>query len=203
MKTFNSIIKEKVIRNSSNKNPLFLEKRKEIIKVFHNVIHKLRFKSKTFYLALNLFDKIFSENSELTEFLFYGLACLILSSKFVENDCNIPRLSNFISTSKIECDIDLIKQYEVNSIILLNYKLDNITAYDYVNLFLYNGIVFENEEILPHSNICEEDSPNLQSTLNSSINSPLTFKALKRGYLEKLYNSVKEYLISFTEGIYL
>ena len=64
---------------------------------------KMDFSSQTFFSAILYLDKIFSRESteniqRLSEFILYGLSCLIISAKYSENDPNVPDLKKFISS---------------------------------------------------------------------------------------------------------
>ena len=159
----------------------------------------MKFKSLTFYLSLYYIDIIFSKNEIITCFELNSLSCLVLATKFCENDSIIPTLNHFLFISKLNYSVDDLKKNEIKCLQLLSYKLCYISSYQYTNLLLFNGIVFD-DEVLRTKLLKEEDSPIVKSTQNSSYNSPSLDTNLNPENLEKFYSYVKEILLCFIQG---
>ena len=197
---FFSLLQPDLVRTENNScNSAFHKKRKDIIKLLLDMVHKMKFKSLTFYLALFYIDIIFSKDHTTTCFELFALSCLILATKFCENDSIIPTLSHFLGISKLNFQVEEIKKFEIKSLQQLAYKLNHFSSYEYTNLFLYNGIVFEDEDLRSTQVVTENDSPNIKSTQSSSYNSRGLESSL---IIEKLYSHVKEVLITFIQGMF-
>ncbi len=118
-----------------------------------NINRKLDFNSQTFFLSLLFMDKIFSlENLKIeneNDYYLYSLCCLIIASKFNENDPHIPDLNSYIKifneVSKIQFNFsrDEIRNGEVIILRLLKYKLNYYSIYHFLVFFFVHGIVFE------------------------------------------------------------
>ena len=129
--------------------------------------------SRSFFLALYYMDLIFT--NENLENIFYShfspydyeygynpkkelpkrvyfllsLSCLIIASKFNENDPHVPNLSVFVSICANDSkgnyvfDLDTLGAAEVISLKLLNYKLQYYSLYHYVLFFFAHGLLFK------------------------------------------------------------
>ena len=98
-------------------------------------------------------DKIFSlENLTIeneNDYYLYSLCCLIIASKFNENDPHIPDLNSynkiFNEVSKFQYNFsrDEIRNGEVIILNLLKYKLNYYSIYHFLVFFFVHGIIFE------------------------------------------------------------
>ena len=104
----------------------------------------MNFKSKTFYLAVNYLDIIFSKQKDISyNYNLIAAACLITAFKFCENVPLKPTFKRFIyifneemnSTDFIITKDDLFF-YEIIICKMLDYKLNYFTAYDF-NFFFF------------------------------------------------------------------
>ena len=160
---------QKYENNNNTKNTLYEDNRNSIILLIKKVNKALDNASQTFFLALYYMDLIFTnenfekifkyyyENNEndlkieinKNDLVMISLCCLIIATKFNENDPNIPNIISFINLCsyysynkyifKVE---DLIKA-EVIVIKFLEYKLNYFTLYHYFSFFFTHGFLFE------------------------------------------------------------
>jgi hypothetical protein len=180
------------------KNQAFYQKRSEMIKLLNKLIHKLRFRSQTFYLSIHFYDIIMQCTDEIRGEL-VATCCLLLAAKFDENDTTVPNLPYFKNLMEnYYITQDELAKFEVNCLTLLDYKLDYITAYHFINFFLSQGIVFSNETVFEQK---EYQSNNIQSSTSSS-NSSETYRKLKSKEIGRMSEIVKESLLLFIESKY-
>ena len=146
-------------------NPLYIEKRVAMIEIIQMINIALDNNSQTFFLCLYYMDIIFSnDNFEKVFRLFYGdqeevlnieininnllmmsLACLIIATKYNENDPHVPNIISFInlcsyySYNKYNYEVRDLSKAEVIIIKVLNYKLNYFTLYHFFNFFFAHG----------------------------------------------------------------
>ena len=121
--------------------------RKEIIhKTLHVVFAEQSFKKETVYLCIAIIDSITSKywfDDDMFEAI--SLVCLRLALKLKEKD------SKYLSLSFYEKKLETFpNQYnELEKIILkmLDFNLNIITPYDYINVFFEKSIIFEDINI--------------------------------------------------------
>ena len=99
-------------------------------------------------------DKIFSlENLQIeneNDYYLYSLCCLIIASKFNENDPHIPDINSYIKVcsnmTKYQCILNLedIRKGEVYILNLLQFKLNFYSIYHFIVFFFTHGIILEN-----------------------------------------------------------
>ena len=96
--TYDFFNKNKILNiNIITKN--YLNKRASIINLIKRISDKLGFKSQTFFLSIYYLDIVKLESNEALLFNNYNslaLSCLVLASKYSENDPMIPQLPYFI-----------------------------------------------------------------------------------------------------------
>ena len=150
-------------------NPLYIEKRVAMIEIIQMINTALDNNSQTFFLCLYYIDIIFSnDNFEKVFRLFYGdqeevlnieininnllmmsLTCLIIATKYNENDPHVPNIISFInlcsyySYNKYNYEVRDLSKAEVIIIKVLNYKLNYFTLYHFFNFFFAHGFLFE------------------------------------------------------------
>jgi hypothetical protein len=123
------------------------EPRTENILFLKKFIANNNFNEKTYFLACLYFDYILSKSfykkykNDLKLDLIV-ISCVLLSSKFNENDPFIPNLRQIQTKNSQDNNYTLkeIKKYEELCVKLLYYKLDLILAYDYISLFFKIGV---------------------------------------------------------------
>jgi hypothetical protein len=165
----------------------YLLYRENIIKFINYLVHKLKYRSQTFYLASYITDLIIMMVNQDLRYELVAVTALILTVKYDEIDSVVPDLTSFqsiiVGKTKLICTIEEILQCEVDCLKLLDYKLHYNTPYHFMNYFFANGIVFKDEVFRTNE---DEDSDESKQEYNLH---------------EKLYYNVKEALFFFIEGI--
>jgi hypothetical protein len=134
-------------------------------------------------------DKIFSleeiKIEKESDYSLYSLCCLIIASKFNENDPHIPNLNTYIricaeiSRYQDIFSVDEIRKNEVFILNLLKWKLNFYSIYHFIVFFFTHGIILENTLF------------RIQSTNGNNFS--------QRKYLEKIYILSRELLDDFIE----
>ena len=76
----------------------YINKRKTLIALIFKISNRMNFKSKTFYLAVNYLDIIFSKQKNISyNYNLIAAACLITAFKFCENVPLKPTFKRFIN----------------------------------------------------------------------------------------------------------
>ena len=147
------------IDNYKNKNyekidRVYLNCRKNLFNILNKISKRLNLKSQTYFLSTYLLDIIFSNEesvniikNEKVNYDKLSLSCLLISSKYCENDPLEPNLYSFINAFEISSfyihsisNQELIF-YEVLSLKLLQYKLNYYSIYDFISFFFCHGII--------------------------------------------------------------
>ena len=160
---------QKYDKNNNVNNTLYKENRNSIIQLIKKINKALDNSSQTFFLALYYldliltnenFEKIFKyyyENNESdlkieinkNDLIMISLSCLIVASKFNENDPNVPNIISFInlcayySYNKYIYKVEELIKAEVIVIKLLEYKLNYYTLYHFFSFFFTHGFLLE------------------------------------------------------------
>ena len=165
----------------------YLKNRASIINLIKRISDKLGFKSQTFFLSIYYLDIVKLESNEALLFNNYNslaLSCLVIASKYSENDPMVPQLPYFIRAynSVIEkknrnsiAISDLIYN-ELKICKLLNYKLHYYTIYDYNSFFFGHGIL------------------KLDQLKEIKIKDDKNFPLYAKKVLEKIYHKSRYYL---------
>jgi hypothetical protein len=145
------MIKNDIIIKKENFYYFNENEREEIIKSLKKLIIKYRFSDKSFYLCVLLIDLItstqfFKKNYHEIKYDLLVLGCLFLSAKYCENDPVLPNMKEIqvFSQSYFYNVYEIIK-YEEICLKLLCYKLDHYTPFDYLQIYLINGIILSHE----------------------------------------------------------
>ena len=178
------------ISNELNIKKYKLE-RPKLINLIRNINCLLDFNSQTFFLALFYMDKIFSNINLIIDnkrdYIILSLSCLLIASKFNENDPHVPELIKYISLceqfSNFEYifNIDELRKGEMIVLYLLEYKMNYYSIYHFLVFFFSHGIIFE-------------------STLNRIENGAYS----KKKFLEKIYilsRGILDYLLEDNDYI--
>ena len=170
----------------------YIKKRKDIFDTIHKISNKLGFKSQTFFLAAYYNDLIILQNPKLTnQYYLLALGCLVISSKYSENDPVVPPLENFIYVfNKIKNEEncmnfnDLYKM-EVQICKLLNYNLHYVTIYDFDFFFFNHGIIKKEQirDVLKSNN--DDNNENKEFVLDGNY---------VKKILENIYRKSRSYL---------
>lgn len=170
---FKEMTRQKVQRIPSNLNfKNYRENRNEFIKYILSMNGIFRFKTLTAYKAIFYLDFIMFQNEiEKKYFPAITLSCYILSTKYCENDPNVPSVRKFcevfykVSKKFYLTTIDINKS-EVFCLAKLGFDLHRYTLYDFVSFCFVHGILEENFD---------------KSNLSTKIKK-----------LEKIYNKARE-----------
>ena len=159
--------------------------RNSLIELLKNISNKLNFKSQTFFLSIYYLDIIVLENNKTFIFKNYqslALGCLVIASKYCENDQNVPQLPYFIRLyntlvdNKSRIAISDLMYNEVKICKILKYNLHYYTIYDYNSFLFGHGIlkIDQLKEIKRDKNI--------------------SFSLFVKKILEKIYKKSRNYL---------
>ena len=150
-----------ILKNDKNNeknfiNIEYLKNRNKLLNFLRSINYKLDFNSQTFYLSLLYLDKIFELNDikiiKDKDFHLISLSCLILASKFNENDPHVPDLQSFINcykdvlkkkTTFYKFTVKDLRESEMKTLKLLKYKLNYYSIYHYLIFFFCHGIIFK------------------------------------------------------------
>lgn len=142
-----------LIQNSVQGLPEILITKKDYLTVRKNAVLLLKKMTseyglcdKTFHLSVLLMDRIFSKINSTNEINFIAIFCLILSSKYTEdNACKASVLekiyANRLSSNYRSDEIYILK--------LLDYNLNTTTAYDILSYLVSLEVAGKNELINP------------------------------------------------------
>ena len=133
----------KKISLSTNSNQI----RSNLIKNIKNFIEKYKLSQKNFFFSVYLFDKLLTKKINL-DMEKIALGSLILSIKFNDIDGNIPKIKNFceILIKNKNLSINEIKKIEIFCLNKLDYNLSFPQPINFLDIFLLNGIIFNNDE---------------------------------------------------------
>ena len=126
---------------SSNKSN-YIKIRKDIVKIMKSFCEFFGLTPKTFFLALDYFDRIRPKTvvSSFEDLKQISLLCVILASKFQENGAKgmkVKNLSLGTSTNYAADELFILR--------LLQYDLHAFTSYDILKDMLYTGFIFNDE----------------------------------------------------------
>ena len=105
-----------------------------------------------FFNSILFLDIIFYQEStnsiqKGSDFILYGLCCLIISAKFNENDPNVPELKKFssalsnVTRFRYRFFVGDIAKGEIFCLQNLNYKVNYYSIYQFISFFFVHGIV--------------------------------------------------------------
>ena len=195
------------ITNILNISKDYIKIRKDLINLIYKVSKKMGFKSQAFFLSVYYLDIILLENKtiDLNKLNILLLSCLIVASKYCENDPNVPPLENFIDlynkyNNKFdEMKIDDLFEMEVYVLKYLDYNLYYMTIYD-INLFFFNHGIIKKKQIkdIINNNVnIKSNSKNNKSDISINEDDDDEF-ILDGNYikkiLEKIYKKSRYYL---------
>ena len=145
---------EKIKFTKLNFNEEVLKKyeknRNRILFYVHKLCTKLKYNDCSFYLCLYLLDtylsRFYSDDITQKELFLVILGFFLISAKYIENDIFEPELQIFCNIEKsMLLTIEEILTSEVQCLTLINYNLYLYSVYDWLNILLSNGILFEDE----------------------------------------------------------
>ena len=171
----------------------YILNRASLFSLIRKISNKMGFKSQTYFLSIYYLDILFSKNKKIEcNYKTLGLACLLLSAKYIENDPYVPNLSSFIKVYNIVVGYKYIISVtdlfyaEVLTCKMLGYKLNYYTIYDFDSFFFGHGIIkMEQIRDLNNGNLAKNKNNYETSTFNS---------VAIRQILEKIYRKSRHYL---------
>ena len=188
-----------IIDLNIEKNRRYFNRRKELKNLMKSINSHIDNNSQSLFLTLYYMDIIFTHKDlesvffshfftwnaygsfndfQMNYYVLLSLACLIVASKFNENDPHVPTISSYIrllyeySKKKYIFNLDSLYMAEVVVVKLLKYKLNYYTIYHYLIFFFTHGII-------------------LKKTIE---NSKIFKKYSERKILEKIYIQAREIL---------
>jgi hypothetical protein len=168
---------KKINEIDMSNNPLYFSNRKNIIEIIQTINFALNNNSQTFYLTLYYMDfiltnknyeiifKLFYEDKEddlkseisVNDLVMFSLACLIIATKYNENDPHVPNIISFINLcsyytyNTYNFQVEQLYRAEVIVLKFIEYKLNYFTIYHYFTFIFGHGFlpesIFENELI--------------------------------------------------------
>ena len=207
---YNTEITPKDIFNSMKKNTYnnfslnsfssiskeYLSLRNDLFSLLKKISCKIGFKSQTFFLSVYYLDILYNQNKKIDcNPNILGLACLLLSAKYCENDPSVPELKYFIKVynrivgSKNSISISDLFYSEVIACKMLNHKLNYYTIYDF-NSFFFNHNILKAEQL--------EDLDIGYD--NDKFNKDIKFSQKGKKILEKIYRKSRYYLDNLLES---
>jgi len=171
----------------------YILNRTSLFSLIRKISNKMGFKSQTYFLSIYYLDILFSKNKKIEcNYKTLGLACLLLSAKYIENDPYVPNLPSFIKAYNIVVGYKYIISVtdlfyaEVLTCKMLGYKLNYYTIYDFDSFFFGHGIIkMEQIRDLNNGNLAKNKNNYEVNTFNSII---------IRQILEKIYRKSRHYL---------
>ena len=154
---------------NNERNRLYFSRRKELKNLMKSINSYLDNNSQSYFLALYYMDLIFTNpdleimffshfsswtsyttnnDIQMNNYVLLSLACLVVASKFNENDPHVPTMSSFIrllyeySKKKYIFNLQSLFTAEVVVVKLLKHKLNYYTIYHHLIFFFTHGIVF-------------------------------------------------------------
>ena len=161
----------------------YLKIRAKIIKKMKIFVQNFNLTKKTFFLALNYFDRICSRATKfnLADFTQIALLCVVLSAKFQDDHQNAlnAKLSLGPSNNYTKDELYVLQ--------LLNYDLYSITSYDIVMDIMHTGILFNDENF----------SINKMKVIYGKIEKMIYFFSEKKYYIEMTPTEIALSVIGF------
>lgn len=190
---------------NNERNRIYFSRRKELKNLMKSINSYLDNNSQSYFLTLYYMDLIFTHpdleriffshfstwtsyttynDIQMNNYVLLSLACLVVASKFNENDPHVPTMSSFIrllyeySKKKYIFNLQSLFTAEVVVVKLLKHKLNYYTIYHHLIFFFTHGIVF-------------------RKTIQ---NSKISKKYSETKILEKIYIMAREILDDFIDS---
>ncbi len=126
---------------------LEISQRKKLVDWMCDIGDTLKLAPETVHRAVLYIDHIMCENRlEEKELQDIALICMLLSGKLTERDPAIERIISFFRKKMGDPKLDLMR-YEVQVMSHLNWDLQGVTAMEFIQFFIPQGIVFTNDVI--------------------------------------------------------
>ena len=129
---------------------LYLSRRKFLLLYLQNITKLLNYSDLSFYHCLLITDLYLSHNitEEMSyeELLYILLGFFLIASKFKETDIFEPELYIFCNfDEEFNLSVNKILKYEVKCLKNINYDFFIYSTYDWLNIFMGIGYIFEGE----------------------------------------------------------
>ena len=217
--SFPDNIAQKKIDFTNERNKLYFSRRKELKNLMKSINSHLDNNSQSYFLTLYYMDLIFTNPNlervfyshfntwtnyttyndiQMNNYVLLSLACLVVASKFNENDPHIPTMSSFIrllyeySKKKYIYNLESLFLAELVVVKLLKYKLNYYTIYHHLIFFFTHGIVFK--KTIAKSALSKKYS---ETKILEKI------YILSRELLDVIINSEKNYDLFFGKNNYI
>ena len=191
-----NIYNNSLLYNNTLINLDYLLYRPSIFSLIHKISNRIGFKSQTYFLSIYYLDILHMKNRKIDlDLKVLALACLLLASKYAENDQNVPNLpyfvaifNSFVGYNEIISNQELFFA-EVLSCKLLEYKLNYYTIYDFDSFFFGHGIIKIEQinDLISGINNNNNDSNDINMEINEN-------SYYIRKILEKIYRKSRYYL---------
>ena len=129
-------------QSTLRKKTEYLSLRKNAVVLLKNISISFSLCDKTFHLSVLLLDRIYSKINSFNEINFISVFCLILATKFTDDDSSKAFLLEKTYAHSLSSNY---KSDEIYLLKLLDYNLSTPTAYDILSYMLSIGIVSINE----------------------------------------------------------
>ena len=174
----------------------YLSIRNDLFCLLKKISSKIGFKSQTYFLSVYYLDILYSQNKKIDcNPNILGLACLLLSAKYCENDPSVPELKYFIKIYNriVGCrnsiSVSDLFYSEVIACKMLNHKLNYYTVYDFNSFFFSHNIL--KAEQLEDLNIGYD---------NNKYTRDIKFSQKGKKIMEKIYRKSRYYLDNLLES---
>ena len=128
----------------------YANKRKKVLSILKKLNNKLKHSESTLYKALFYLDKTLKNFYEVDitdeQLLYYIVSFFMIAVKFNESGIFNLKIKNIISLNELNnLDEQKMLHYEIQCLKIMNYSLIVYSVYDWLSLFLNNGIILEDE----------------------------------------------------------
>eukprot|EP00826_Nyctotherus_ovalis_P008708 TRINITY_DN12262_c0_g5_i2.p1 TRINITY_DN12262_c0_g5~~TRINITY_DN12262_c0_g5_i2.p1 ORF type:complete len:263 (+),score=78.85 TRINITY_DN12262_c0_g5_i2:339-1127(+) len=121
--------------------------RKKLIDWMCDMGDTLKVSAETIHKAVGYFDHIICENNlKEKELQSIALVCILLAGKLTERDPEVTRIASQFRKSMCNPRIN-IRQYEAQIMDHLDWDLQRITAMEFTNFFISQGIAFTSDSV--------------------------------------------------------
>ena len=179
----------------------YLLSRSFLLSLIRKIYNKMNFKSQTYYLSIYYLDILFSKNKRIEfNYNILGLACLLLSAKFVED--YVPSLEIFVKkyndivNNKNFISVTDLLYGEVLTCKMLEYKLNYYSIYDFSVFFFGHGFI-KYEQLEEIDNISNSNYSN-----NETLESNDLYSFIRR-ILQEIYSKLRQFLDLIVENNYI
>lgn len=108
--------------------------------------------SECVHRAVAYLDTIMGENTVAqSDAHAVAVVCMLVAGKLTEKDAVVSRVAGLL-TRKLSCPRASIMQYEVQIMSLLHWDMQGVTALDFVELLVAQGVVFTTDSLLATAN---------------------------------------------------